>query len=326
MSFDDINKPENAKAIDAERYAALRSKAEAHVGKEVAAYAKLMDLGESTLRDWIKGTYLGNYDKTAAKVETYFRTLEDKATFMQVAKPAFMKNTVSSRIHTQLAWAHAGHMTTVAGDSGVGKTSALVNYAETRTNVWIVTGSDALSTTLAILKRLVTLMRLPVRTYGVGLDNMTIAIRDYVKHKGALIIVDEIQFLKDGAIEELRAIHDETGVGIALVGQRDVIAGGAGAIKGAQLRRRTASRVTIDVPDTADVNALLDAWGVTDSAMRSFMAEIGLMPGLGALGAMTTVLEYASMMARQAEQPLNIGFIQHAAAHHGLLVQLKRKK
>jgi DNA transposition AAA+ family ATPase len=132
------------------------------------------------------------------------------------------------------------------------------------------------------------------------------AIVSRLRGAGALVIVDEAQHLTSEALDQLRSIHDEAECGLALLGNATVfgrLEGGSRSADFAQLFSRVGVRLTAK-PKTGDADALIDAWGIQDRAMRDFLRVIAKKPG--ALRGMTKTLKLAHILAgaeRQAVTP-----------------------
>ena len=101
----------------------------------------------------------------------------------------------------------------------------------------------------------------------------------------------------------MRALHDATGVGLALVGNEAVYARMTGGTRAAYLDRlfsRIGKRVRLTRATRDDVDAIIDAWGVDVHACRRTLHEIAARPG--GLRGLTKVLRLASMFAAGAER------------------------
>ena len=112
----------------------------------------------------------------------------------------------------------------------------------------------------------------------------------------------------------MRTLHDNAGIGIALVGNTTVF-GRLGADQRtpqfAQLFSRIGMRMNLDKPRKADVTMLLTAWGLEEKAARELAMGIAMKPG--ALRSMTKVLRMAGGLGSLAgrEKP-NVQDIQDA--------------
>jgi DNA transposition AAA+ family ATPase len=188
------------------------------------------------------------------------------------------------RISKALATAQAlGLPVLIEGVSGCGKTSELVHYAATHPSVFLATMAPHARGLWAMLDEL-------AESLGVGSHQGQAphrVAREIVgklkERPGVLLIVDEVQHLDDAALEELRCLHDRTGVGLALVGSISLynarLAGTARGDKMAQVRSRIAQRLSLRAAVAGDIAALLDAWQVRGPAERKLLAEIAARPG-----------------------------------------------
>jgi len=100
--------------------------------------------------------------------------------------------------------------------------------------------------------------------------------------KRSLIIIDEAQYLKEKSINVLRYLYDIHGVGLAFLGNEDIFRRltvtssreGAG-----QVQSRFGMRLHELRPCDDDIRAYLDAWGITDADIRSFLLVLGRKTG-----------------------------------------------
>ncbi|MDP1967153.1 MAG: AAA family ATPase, partial [Reyranella sp.] len=221
--------------------------------------AQLTGVAAGTLSGWVPGTYNGGKihetHAITAKVQKFFLHQESQRQLdREVAiVPAYQPTKTARRIHACLTFAQRGKIAAIVGDPGVGKTAALAQYAATGTNVWQVTMSPS---TASLNAALLALMRaMGARRLGGASEAISVMIRDKVAGRGGLFLIDEAQHLSERALEEIRAIHDDTGVGVALTGNREVLTRieGAGRTAAfAQLFSRVSIRMVIPAPDLAD--------------------------------------------------------------------------
>ena len=108
----------------------------------------------------------------------------------------------------------------VVGDPGIGKTKAVMKYAEDNpTSCIAITAGACIRGTRAVLKKIARELNIPLTK---AIDDLYASIIAKL-HDGMVIIVDEAQLLTYGSIETLRAFADhysERGqtLGVALVG------------------------------------------------------------------------------------------------------------
>ncbi len=132
--------------------------------------------------------------------------------------------------------------------------------------------------------------------------------REKVVGRQGLFLIDEAQHLSERALEEIRAIHDDTGVGVALVGNREVLTRieGAGRTAAfAQLYSRVSIRHVFGQPETEDV---------ASTSERAMLRKVALKPGGGGLRSLTKTLELATLLAQQAGEDRVLDHLEGAWA------------
>lgn len=273
---------------------------------------------EGTISQWTMAKYQGDNAKIAQRVDMFFDTLAARLDYAESVpvQPGFLPTMTYEHIRSQLVWGHQGNMTTVTGAPGVGKSHAVKNYVNTNTLAWAITASPSVSTVVSVLYEIVRAMKLPNRR-GLAPYDLSRAIRDHVTGRPALLAIDEAQSLTMEAVEELRAIHDETGLGIVLVGNEDVM-GSSRSAKTAQLFSRVANKMNIPAPLKDDVEQIITAWGVTEEKSRACLAAIALKPGSGGLRSLTKTMKMACLIAKGMP---DLETIQRAAVQLGHRVQ-----
>lgn len=297
---------EDIQAIRQEAIAAIQQD-----GITRAAAARAIGVAEPTFQAWVSGTYTGRNDRIAADVRKWLNARREKAVARRAvpAAPAFVETPTAEAVMFQLRGAQ--QMQTIAvvvGAPGIGKTEAIRAYRRASPNVWVVTGHPSMASPRAVLDEM-------CRVLGL-LDNRALhrthrSIVDRLRGTGALIVVDEANHLTSAALEQIRAIFDEGGIGVALVGNATVLsrlqgAGNSRTAEFAQLFRRVGLRLTEDRAHRArlrrDIDALAGAWGVQDDKILRLLQAVGRKPG--ALGNVTMTLKMAHLLAAGAEEPL----------------------
>lgn len=212
------------------------------------------------------------------------------------ATPAFVSTPTAQRVLGTLAYAQmAGDIAVGYGNAGVGKTSACLHYRTSSPNVWIATMDPSTSGVVTCLQEISDALNLDT---GGGARAMAKRIEKRVRDTRGLLIIDEAQHLSVQALDQVRAIHDATGLGIALVGNDGVFARMAGGRNAQQLDRllsRVGKRLRLRQSTEADILAMLDAWGVEERACRMILVEVARRPG--ALRTLTKTLRLATMRA-----------------------------
>lgn len=207
-------------------------------------------------------------------------------------------------------------MILAVGSAGVGKTAALRQYQASVPQTYMATITSASRSPMTMLQAVMRTVGKTEKRFSQSLQSVFEVACDRFR-EGSLLIVDEAQHLRDDAFDQLRALHDATGVGIALSGNAAVssrIQGVTRQADFAQLFSRISQIGWYEKPDEGDVNILLNAWEVISAKDREFLMRLAAGPG--ALRTITQVLEQATLMARQEDEPRNLDHLKHAWSLH----------
>jgi len=203
------------------------------------------------------------------------------------------------------------HIAVIYGGAGVGKTKALLKYAEKYPNVWVVTMSPATASVAAALEEIALglgLRGLPGRAARLQRE----IIRRLRDTKGVLI-VDEAQHLFVSTLEAIRAIHDATEIGLVLCGNESVysrLTGGSRTAIFAQLYSRVGKRLHLARSTSADVEELASAFGISGDEEVKALENIAQKPG--ALRGVVNVLRLASILAKGEKETMTLRHINLA--------------
>jgi hypothetical protein len=267
----------------------------------LAAAAKASGIASSTLSAWLSGKYAGDNDRVAADVRRWLDSKRAGARARAVLPPALPFVLTRSAEMFQDVLAHAQYvvdLVVICGGAGVGKTTAARRYAVDNPNVWLLTAEPTISSPHAMLEYLAAVLNVQER----AANKRSQAIVKRLLGSEGLLIIDEAQHLTTQALDQLRTIHDLAHIGLALVGNEEVygrLDGGGRVAKFAQLTSRIGMKATRARPAAADIDALLDAYGVTGGAERKLLREVARLPG--ALRGMLKTLRLAHMLAIGAE-------------------------
>lgn len=284
------------------------------LGISQAEAARRAGLKESTVSLWLNGRYNGHADGVARDVRRWIASLEAREGVTRAAleAPAFQRTPTAGRIWAMLAQAQFHpDIVAIAGSPGIGKTITARAYRAAHPNVWIATLMPLQArphTALAAIARAVGVMdRQPTTLfYSVG---------ERVAAVGGLIVVDEAQHLKRPALDTLRSLHDQFGVGLALMGNAGLY-GGLACSKGeddfAQFFSRIGARKVFRGARADDIRMLLDAYGVTGAEERRFLGRVA--GHMGALRALAKCLQSAALLAAGAEEPAGLAHYRAAWA------------
>lgn len=181
--------------------------------------AKLIGESGSTVSDIRKCKYRGNVPKFFESLKSYFKTKEEKKKEYEGVK--YVPTSISETVFYTIRNCHVmGDCEIVVGDSGIGKTRAVRQYASVYPSDTItVTATGANGNALSILNEIGSQLGIPEMRRTDKLEKAIISRL----HDGMIIIIDEAQHLRFRAVDELRQIadhftdNDET-VGVCFVG------------------------------------------------------------------------------------------------------------
>lgn len=260
--------------------------------------AKEISLSPSAFNQWLKGVYAGDNDGIETKLRRWLDVYHSRKAHndQMPTAPTWVPTSTGQRIIGALGYAQvAGDIAVIYGGAGLGKTTAIRQFAGTSVNVWHVTMTPATASVVTALEEICAVLGLAEQG---GAAKLMRAITRKVRGSGGLLVIDEAQHLSIAALEQIRSIHDATEIGVTLVGNEELYARMTGGNRAASLSRlysRVGKRLSLTRSTEADINALIDAWGIADVKCRGTLADIASKPG--ALRTVTKVLRLASMHA-----------------------------
>ncbi len=290
-------------------------------GLSNAAMARETDIGQSTLAAFLAGSYRGNM---AAQALTLQRWLTGRATGAVVRQrvpraPGYVQTRSSEAFialleHTQ----YTPDFTVLVGTPGVGKTTTAKEYAARGHNVFLITAQPkggSASQIARVVANAITIPALGFHTHGILADTVVARLTEM---RNVLLILDEAQHIRSEGLDQLRMFHDLGDCGVALLGNHSIfrqLEGGVRAADYAQLYSRVGMRLNRQKPYAEDIEALLDAWGITDAAVRKVARAVARRPG--ALRFMTKVLRQAHLRASAGDGTVTEAMMIAAAKQLG---------
>jgi DNA transposition AAA+ family ATPase len=304
-----------------EEVAAIREEAEAIMAADGISRKMLggqAGVSYPTISAWLTGKYAGDNAGIALKVRVWLRAHLERRKARETLPPGpgFVMTRTAERIMGVLTYAQqAPDISVVTGPPGIGKTSAACAYVKRAPRAYKITAHPGLSSPRAALEEI-------GRTIGAiderALHKMQRTVCDRLRGTQALLIFDEAQHLTSPALDQIRSLHDEARVGVALLGNSAVVGRleGTGHRKAefAQLFSRVGMRLTSERDHAArlrdDVGALLDGHDISEDRLRRRLLTAARQAG--ALRSMTKVLTLARMLALGAGEELAIGHVDMA--------------
>lgn len=307
-----MNNPENAPADIAEMRAWLIGhKAQLGVGWD--PLGKRMGMAGGTLGPWCNDKYQGDNQRVANEVYRYRQLLTSQAQIEVDAPtiPGFVKTPTAQKVLSLLGWGHRGKIVAAAMGPGTGKTFAIEHYRDSVTHCFVATMAPSTAGVNNMLMEVMAAMGEP-DAKGTP-QSLSRRIKDKVRTMKALLVIDEAQHLSEKSVEELRSLHDATGLGLGLFGNHEVIGrleGGSRKAAYAQLYSRVSMRHEQLLPTEMDARVLADAWEIGDDGQLKFLISVALRPG--GLRGMSMVLELATMIAAAEQRRVSVGDMQDA--------------
>jgi hypothetical protein len=278
-----------------------------------AEVAREAGVSASAVNRWLNGKYEGDNAAVEAKLTRWLDERDRQTGFLLPDAPEWVATPTGERILAALAYGQmAADLVVVYGGAGLGKTRAVRQYAATRPNVWVATLSPATATPSACLEEIMEALGMREGPGG-GAARMQRALILRLRDTKGLLVLDESQHLAVAALETVRAIHDATEIGLALVGNERVYsrlaASGQSALF-AQLFSRVGKRLHLSVPKREDVEALMTAWGLGDRETLAYLWAIARTPG--ALRGAVKSIRLGTMLARGAGEGLELRHVKAA--------------
>jgi DNA transposition AAA+ family ATPase len=273
-------------------------------GLTQALIAKESGVSATTLSQWLADQYPGDNDAVAVKVKRWLdaRQAREEEQRRMPAAPDFVSTPTAERVLVALQYAQmAADITVIYGGAGLGKTSAIRHYATVSPQVWVATMTPASASVVTCLEEICEQIGI---AYSGGASRLHRAILKKISGTGGLLVIDEAQHLSVAALDQLRSIHDATGIGLALVGNESVFTRMSGGQRAAYLDRlfsRIGKRVSLNGASKQDVRAIAGAWGMGDDC-RKALEGIAALPG--ALRGVTKAIRLATATASAAGRPV----------------------
>ncbi|MBM6483479.1 AAA family ATPase [Klebsiella pneumoniae] len=293
-------------------------------GFVMADIARETNIKESRLSQFLAGTYAGKNQPIADALAAWLdnRTVERESL---PDMPEFVLTPTIQDIWSAFQYAQLTRsIAVIQGNPGLSKTTAKEEFARTRPNVWTFKVSRSCARVTGCLYEIALASGIK-EPKAYRPDVLFRQVRDHLTGKKGLLIIDEADGLGYDALEELRILQEDAGIGLVLIGNHRVYERLTGNhsrdVDFARLFSRIAKRVVIETATTADVDAVADAWHLPDD-VRPVIQWIGRQAG--ALRMVFFVLRLAMTQAMGRRVPLTRAHVLAALKELGC--EYKEKK
>ena len=245
----------------------LLSEYKEKTGKTQSQIAKELGVSDGQLSSFLSGTYKAPHT-IIPKVEQLVQINDRKE--IAPREPGFKRTTVSGIVMDLIAYCHIqGKIGVVYGDAGIGKTMGIKEYAKTHPDAAVViTISPCFATMTGVNELLAEELRIREK---VSRKIQTEAVKK-LRGSNKVIIIDEAQHLTVRVINHLRCLADESGVGMAFIGNEEIYLKmrGSGQAAYAQLFSRIADNKHVLTSNITkeDIALVFSDSGVNDEAVE----------------------------------------------------------
>lgn len=180
------------------------------------AVAKSMGVSASALSQYLKDKYPGDIGALERKIAQYLEISLQRDIY-PAAQLGFVETSVAKHVFETAENCHIGRrIGIITGESGVGKTTAVKEYAARHSDVIIIYGRPSI-TTKSIIREIAT--KVGCEPNG-SIDDVFMRIVSKLANSGRMLIVDEAEHLTARVLDQLRRLNDSefAGIGILLVG------------------------------------------------------------------------------------------------------------
>ena len=206
-------------------------------GKTQTEIAKELDISDPQLSQFLKGTYKAPH-VIIPKIVRFFKFVNQKE--IAPKAPGYKKTSISNTVYNLIAYCHIqGKIGVSYGDAGIGKTMAIREYEREHPDESIViTVSPCYASITGVNELLAEQLKIREKVarkiYGEAVYKL--------KGSNKVLIIDEAQHLTVRVINHLRCMSDESGIGIAFIGNEEIYLKmrGSGQASYAQLYSRIA--------------------------------------------------------------------------------------
>jgi DNA transposition AAA+ family ATPase len=234
-----------------------------------ADVGKATNFSKSTINLYCSGKYSADVTNIENSIAAWLRRLTPSSVDDHLYPSQYIDIKASKTVKQACSQAQEGEFVCVYGPPGCGKTVAIQDWARVARHEGVrfaVVSANVTTTHAQLIFKIAAELNLHAKGTAAGvLDRIVAKLRS----EPSVIIIDEAQHLGIKALEAARAIYDETGCGVALVGSmvlyRTLMEGDDSKIELRQLQSRI-RKYSVSLLDTVELNKFVILWLGVDHA------------------------------------------------------------
>jgi DNA transposition AAA+ family ATPase len=302
------------------------------MGKSQADVARAMGLASSAVSQWLKGKYAGNSDAIDRKVARLLGLEKNRAETGVAEMGRFVQTSVAEKVFMVCEYCvRHKSMGVVQGAAGMGKTMALLEYANRAPDALYLRchpgfrRATPLLTALAEKLKLIPPARERITMVGQSWTRLLDSILARLTGASCILIIDEAQYLSVETLEILRTVVDVAEIGLVLAGNDEVYRRVEGErAQFAQLHSRIAILRRIVLGATRDDMAKLAAQFLADDGIDMLVERSRRAGGIRAsMKILALARDFAEDEAKASDEPgakVEVGLKHLQAAEKALNV------
>ena len=239
--------------------------------KTQSEIAKELDISDPQLSQFLKGVYKSPHI-IIPKIEQFFE-LKTKRKIAPEA-PKYKGTSISNKVYKLIEYCHVqGKIAVAYGDAGVGKTMAIKQYQKNHPEgAIVITVSPCFASITGVNELIAEQLRIREK---IARKIYSEAVAK-LKRSNKVLIIDEAQHLTVRVINHLRCMSDESGIGIAFIGNDEIYLKmrGSGQASYAQLYSRIAYKehITTNSITKEDIALLFEENELEENVIELLLA------------------------------------------------------
>lgn len=188
-------------------------------GKSRQQVAKETGLSAAAISQFLNQKYGGDNEEIARTITNYMKLAKKRISLNR--HTCFYEELANTqKVVFACSYAHTRNdITLVFGDAGAGKTTALEYYKDNNAGVVMVTANSCTASATAVLNMI---CQKTGKSITGRKDMMMNSLINYFRGSNRLVIIDEADHLTLAALQAVRNLNDDAGVGIVLAGNNKI--------------------------------------------------------------------------------------------------------